>query len=53
MMNRFWRCVLRPAQKDSHAIYIRIVVNGSRCELALKQIINKNDWNTEKGAARP
>ena len=45
--------VLRPAQKDSHAIYVRIVVNGSRCELALKQIINKNDWNTEKGAARP
>jgi len=45
--------VLRPTQKDSHAIYVRIVVNGSRCELALKQVIDKNDWNSEKGAARP
>jgi integrase len=45
--------VLRPAQKGFHAIYVRIVVNGSRCELALKQVIDKNDWNTEKGAARP
>jgi integrase len=45
--------VLRPAQKGSHAIYARIVVNGSRCELALKQIIDKKDWNAHKGAARP
>jgi integrase len=45
--------VLRPAQKGSHAIYARIVVNGSRCELALKQIIDKKDWNADKGAARP
>ena len=45
--------VLRPTPKSTHAIYVRIVVNGSRCELALKQIINKNDWNTEKGAALP
>jgi integrase len=45
--------VLRPAQKGAHAIYARIVVNGSRCELALKQIIDKKDWNADKGAARP
>lgn len=45
--------VLRPAQKGASAIYARIVVNGSRCELALKQIIEKKNWNTDKGAARP
>lgn len=45
--------VLRPAQKGTHAIYARIVVNGSRCELALKRNLAKKDWNTEKGAARP
>ena len=45
--------VLRPAQKENHAIYVRIVVNGTRCELALNQTIGKKDWNAEKGAARP
>jgi integrase len=45
--------VLRPAQKGTHAIYLRIVVNGTRCEIALKQMIDKKDWNTDKGAARP
>ena len=45
--------VLRPAQKGTHAIYVRIVVNGTRCELGLKQAIDKKDWNTAKGAARP
>jgi site-specific recombinase XerD len=45
--------VLRPAQKGNHAIYIRIVVNRTRCELALKQTLDKKDWNTDKGAARP
>src|SRR6185312_5684676 len=45
--------VLRPAQKGTHAIYARIVVNGTRCELALKQTIDKNDWNSAKGAAKP
>jgi hypothetical protein len=45
--------ILRPAQKGAHAIYARIVVNGSRCELALTQIIDKKDRNTDKGAARP
>jgi site-specific recombinase XerD len=45
--------VLRPTPKTAHAIYVRIVVNGTRCELALKQTIDKKDWNAEKGAARP
>jgi integrase len=45
--------VLRPAQKGTHAIYARIVVNGTRCELALKHTIDKNDWNSAKGAAKP
>jgi len=45
--------VLRPAQKGNYAIYVRIVVNRTWCELALKQIIDKKDWNTDKGAARP
>jgi len=45
--------VLRPTPKTAHAIYVRIVVNGTRCELALKQTIEKKDWNTDKGAARP
>src|ERR1700753_3416688 len=45
--------VLRPTPKATHAIYVRIVVNGTRCELALKQAIDKKDWNTDKGAARP
>lgn len=45
--------VLRPAKKGNHAIYVRIVVNRTRCELALKQGLDKKDWNTDKGAARP
>ena len=45
--------VLRPTPKAAHAIYVRIVVNRTRCELALKQTIDKKDWNTDKGAARP
>ena len=45
--------VLRPNQKGSHAIYLRIVVNGTRCELGLKLNIERNDWNSAKGAARP
>src|ERR1700685_742801 len=45
--------VLRPTPKTAHAIYVRIVVNGTRCELALKQTIDKKDWNANKGAARP
>jgi integrase len=45
--------VLRPTPKTAYAIYVRIVVNGTRCELALKQTIDKKDWNAEKGAARP
>jgi hypothetical protein len=45
--------VLRPAQKGTHAIYAWIVVTGTRCELALKHTIAKNDWNSAKGAAKP
>jgi integrase len=45
--------VLRPAQKGTHVIDARIVVNGTRCELALKHTIDKNDWNSAKGAAKP
>ncbi len=45
--------ILRPTQKGNHAVYVRIVANGSRCELGLKQPIDKKDWNTEKAAARP
>jgi hypothetical protein len=37
--------VLRPTPKATHAIYVRIVVNGTRCELALKQTIDRKDWN--------
>jgi site-specific recombinase XerD len=44
--------VLRPSSK-AHSIFARIVVNKSRCELALKQTIDKQDWNIAKGAARP
>jgi len=34
-------------------IYVRITVNKSRCELALKSYLDKDDWNTMKGAAKP
>jgi len=34
-------------------IYVRITVNKSRCELALKSYLYKDDWNTMKGAAKP
>lgn len=30
-------------------IYARIVVNNSRCELALKCHIRKEDWNSIRG----
>jgi hypothetical protein len=29
------------------------MVNKSRCELALKSYLDKDDWNTMKGAAKP
>src|SRR5712664_1056632 len=34
-------------------IYVRITVNKSRCELALKSYLDTNDWITMKGAAKP
>ena len=34
-------------------IYLRIVVNKSRSEISLKYSIKKEDWNSEKGAAKP
>ena len=34
-------------------VYARIVVNKTRCELALKVYIQKSDWNAQKGAVKP
>jgi hypothetical protein len=34
-------------------LYLRIVVNKSRCELALKYYLTKEDWNTGKEVAKP
>jgi len=34
-------------------IYLRITVNKSRCELALKCHVRKEDWNMGKGAPKP
>ena len=35
------------------AIYVRIVVNKSRCEVALKRLVDISDWNPVKGLAKP
>ncbi|HXH99321.1 MAG TPA: site-specific integrase [Sphingobacteriaceae bacterium] len=35
------------------AIYVRIVVNKSRCEVALKRMVDVSDWNSSKGLAKP
>jgi site-specific recombinase XerD len=35
------------------AIYVRIVVNKSRSEIALKRQIDGSDWNASKGLAKP
>lgn len=35
------------------AIYVRIVVNKSRSEIALKRLIDMADWNKVKGMAKP
>jgi integrase len=37
----------------THSIFARITVNGTRCELALKQTIDPGDWNAAKGSAKP
>jgi len=36
-----------------YPVYVRITVNKSRCELALKSYLFKEDWNIAKGAAKP
>ncbi|TKC06076.1 hypothetical protein FA047_12140 [Pedobacter frigoris] len=35
------------------AIYVRIVVNKSRCEVALKRMLDLSDWKQSKGLAKP
>ena len=35
------------------AIYVRIVVNKSRSEVALKRMVDVSDWNPSKGLAKP
>jgi site-specific recombinase XerD len=44
--------IIRPNQKGSYTIYARIVVNKSKCELGIKQTIQKDDWNQGKGCAK-
>lgn len=34
-------------------VYARITVNGTRCELALKEYLSHNDWNSGNGKAWP
>lgn len=34
-------------------IYARITINKSRCELALKSYLPKEDWNIGKGCPKP
>jgi site-specific recombinase XerD len=34
-------------------VYARITVNGTRCELALKEYLSPGDWNSGKGKAWP
>lgn len=47
--------ILRVARtvRGKSPIYARIVVNKSRCELALKCHVRIEDWNDIKGAAKP
>lgn len=35
------------------AIYVRIVVNKTRSEIALKRLIDEDEWNNIKGMAKP
>ena len=41
------------SQKGKLPVYARVTVNGTRCELALKQYLNPSDWNAGKGIANP
>jgi hypothetical protein len=34
-------------------VYARITINGTRCELALKEYLYPADWNAGKGMAIP
>ena len=48
--------VLRNSKKDRRGlspVYARIIVNGTRCELALKHYLSTNDWDIGKGRAKP
>ena len=45
--------IIRPNQKGTHTLYVRIVVNKSKSELGLKRAIDKDDWNPGRGAAKP
>jgi len=40
-------------ENNKHQIYLRITVNKTRCELALKCYLDKGDWNYGKGSAKP
>ena len=42
-----------PQVDGKSPVYVRIVVNKSRCELALKCYLKKEDWNAARGLARP
>lgn len=35
------------------AVYLRITVNKTRCEVSLKCDVNAEEWNHDRGAARP
>lgn len=35
------------------AVYLRITVNKTRCEVSLKCDVNPAEWNHDRGAARP
>lgn len=39
-------------KKNKHQIYLRITVNKTRCELALKCYLDLSDWNYGKGTVK-
>ena len=43
----------RTGDDDKFPVYVRITVNGTRCEFSMKQSISKKDWNVGKGEAKP
>lgn len=48
--------VLRRSKRDRKGlcpVYARITVNGTRCELAMKQYLSPENWNIGKGMAKP